>query len=102
MTDDPKAVKIEKKVDPSGTLTVTPCMARVTGGDQVDFTACGTFTVQFKGLSPFEKGYFTQADPVQVVHPDARPGSYPYAIAILDTEGNIYLDAATPVIENDW
>ena len=103
MSDDQKTVNVGRGVDLNGKMTITPSIVRVTRGDFVNFSGCGAkFTVQFKGFSPFYRGYFTQADPPQQVHADARPGSYPYAIAVLDDNGEIYLDAATPMIENDW
>ncbi|MBN2242513.1 MAG: hypothetical protein JW793_07470 [Acidobacteria bacterium] len=98
--------KIVVELKPGTGLIVVPVFFTARNGEQFKFVpgaGVAHFAVQFKGLSPLKKAYFSSDKPVKVaVREDAEPGSYPYAIAVTDKSGKIYMDAACPGIGVDW
>ncbi len=105
MAVDKPIRKVVIGIDSTGNLDVTPSALRANKGDAVQFSsAIGTaFAVQFRGMSPLVRSYFQSDKPIDVdVHPGAAGGTYPYACAMLGSDGRIYLDSACPAIIIDW
>ena len=109
-----KVISIE--VNRTHGILVTPMVLRINTNNNKDkinvsFTKVSkdddytitSYTIQFKGLSPLNKAYIMSGETGPIyVRGNVEPGSYPYAIAVTDSDGNTHLDAVCPGIIIDW
>lgn|GEM_PF-1329482 len=106
-----KPIEIQVEISPeTGDITCSRPVVHAKRSDEVRWTSNGgPFTIQFKGMSPFDSLGKKSHKPTPTdkhvvegkVHEQAPAGRYHYAIAMF-ADGGVALDAGSPEIIIDF
>lgn len=84
----------------SGVFTFDPYGLYVNDGDTVHFNELRSrsFKIVFHGDTPLKKTKISHTDPDSDLKARVKPGVYTYAVAILGSRGELFLEADCPSI----